>query len=116
MSEEPSVGDKCRSWLLDVSGVVSMERGVVSREIGVFEVMDSVVGVSEDGIIVIVSVGVTIGVSVGMTGEWGDVGNEADVLEWPGGLNNLLRKYNSFEKLIAICGISIIGIPCFINV
>ena len=102
MFKESSIGDKCRSWLLDVSGVVSMERGVVSREIGVFEVMDSVVGVSEDGIIVIVSVGVTVGVSVGMTGEWGDVGNEADVLEWSGGLNNLLRKYNSLEKLIAI--------------
>ena len=40
--EEPSVGDKCRSWLLDVSGVESMERGVVSRERGVFEFLDSV--------------------------------------------------------------------------
>ena len=38
--EEPFVGDKCRSCLLDVSGVESMERGVVSRERGVFEVLD----------------------------------------------------------------------------
>ena len=68
--EEPSVGDKCRSCLLDVSGVESMERGVVSRERGVFEVLDSVVvtedEVSEDGVIV--------GVKEVLVEEWRVVG------------------------------------------